>query len=310
MFKEPAMFQNREAAGRALARSLRDSSYAKEDPLIVAIPHGGVPLGKIVADELNCELDICLVRRIVSQTDPGFSIAAVTENGDIHLSNQASWGMSRKYIEEMRMKELADIRLRRLLYNTPAISVKRRTVILVDDGIASGATMSAAIHTLRKQGCAKLIVAAPICSFEAYEKLRRNNTKLHDLIVLHIPPSFKCLAQFYMEFSPITDLRVMECLRENRAQIRAKVNRNLSLIRDRNSSIGGCSSEGSSETEEKDEDLLLDDCGVQFSVLDLATGRKRRSTPRAVKPSLPFSIQSLGDGESDAPAVLEPVKIS
>jgi len=243
------MFRDREAAGRALARRLVDSPYAKEDPVVVCIPKGSLPLGRIIAEELDCDLDICLVRRIVSQTDPDNSIAAVAENGDIHLSDRSSWDMSRKYIEDMRMKELNDIRQRRLLYNTPAIPLKRRTVILVDDGVATGATMLAAIHALRKENPAKIVVATPVASIEAVQKITKK--KITELITLFIPPTFMVLAQFYVDFTPVTDIEVMECLRDNRSKIRRRVSRALS---ETPSEISECSDRSSnSDTEEKED---------------------------------------------------------
>src|SRR5688500_16383320 len=127
MFKEPAMFQDREAAGRALSQSLQDflatraaaststSKRKVKPPIVVAIPRGGIPLSRIIAEDLDLDMDICLVRRIPGPTSPhGVSIAAVTEQGDILLSQPSSWGVSRKYIERTRMSLLEDIGRRRL----------------------------------------------------------------------------------------------------------------------------------------------------------------------------------------------------
>jgi predicted phosphoribosyltransferase len=275
MFKEPNMFQDREAAGRALSRALLDTPYAKENPVVVCIPRGGITIGRVLSEELDCEMDICLVRRIVSPTDPDLSIAAVTENGDIHLSHQASWGMSRKYIEEMRLKELADLKQRRLLYNVPTVSLKRRTVILVDDGISSGATMLAALHAIRKENCRKVIVAVPICSKEAFEKLKAHN-KIEEIISLNIPANFKTLPQFYVDFNPCTDIQVMEALRENRNKER--IVRRRSSVDGRDSRAGSLIS-SDSDQEMKEDDTLVDTYGERFYVRDLQTGHRRRATP-------------------------------
>jgi len=252
------MFRNRDEAGHALARRLANSPYAKEDPIVVCIPRGSLPLGVVIAAKLNCDLDICLVRRIVCPKNPDKTIAAVTEEGDIHLTDRSSWAMSRKYIEEVRLRELADIRQHRLLYNAPAISLKRRTVILVDDGIATGSTMLAAIHAIRKESPAKIVVATPVAAREAMEKISKK--RIEELIVLNIPPKFMTLAQFYLEFTPVTDIQVMECLQSNRLRV---IDGSCDLQLSRRSTLSATtsassksedSSESSSDTEEQKED--------------------------------------------------------
>jgi len=261
MFQEPAMYRDREAAGRALARRLIDSPYAKEDPVVVCIPRGSVPIAQVVAQELDCDLDVCMVRRILCPAKPDQTIAAITENGDIHLTDRSSWGMSRKYIEEVRMTELADIRQRRLLYNTPEIPLKRRTVILVDDGISTGSSILAAIHVLKKQNPAKIVVATPVASKEAIEKISKK--KIAELIVLYIPPTFMVIAQHYLDFTPVTDLQVIDCLRANRMRL---VENSQRLPRPSISSLTSAtsseSSSDSSDVEEKDEVLKVIEDGV------------------------------------------------
>jgi len=226
------MFRDREAAGRALALRLRDhfaqkqrttaattstGSKRNKPPVVVAIPRGGIPLSGIVADELEADFDICLVRRIPGPTSTyGTSIAAVTEQGDILLSQPSSWGVSRKYIEVARGRMLEDISRRRLLYATKPLNLKRRDVILVDDAIATGASMLAAIHTVKKQRPRSITVASPYCSVEARQRLVE---KCDELIILHIPSTFVACAQFYVNFHSVTDLDVLECIRAQRERI-------------------------------------------------------------------------------------------
>ena len=266
MFQEPAFYRDREAAGRALARSLMNTPYAMEDPVVMSIPRSGVPLAGVVAEELDCDLDICLVRRIVSPTDPNKTIAAVTENGDIHLTDRSSWGWCRKYIEEVRARELADIRQRRLFYNTPAISIRRRTVILIDDGVATGSTILAAIHTLRKQNPAKIVVATPFASREAVDKICKK--KVAEMIALYVPPTFNVLAQHYLDFTSITDTQVKECLQFNRNRIRTSITRER-LPRPSISTVTSASSDSSSDSSDVEEKHDFE----EDNVVDAATTR-------------------------------------
>jgi hypothetical protein len=146
--------------------------------------------------------------------------------------------------------------------------------------------MLAALHAIRKENCAKVIVAAPICSFEAYNKLKRQKTrKLEEIIILNIPPSFKWLAQFYMDFTPCTDIQVMEALRENRSRPRdssSLINRRTSINSGRDSrSHSLASSDSASDVEEKEEEDMIDSFGDRFFLRDLQTGHKRgAATPR------------------------------
>ena len=230
------MFQDREAAGRALAKSLRQflannnnsgaatSSNGKrkpsKPPIVISIPRGGIPVSRIVAEELDLDLDICLVRRIPGPTSKhGASIAAVTEQGDILLSQPSSWGVSRKYIECARVNMLEDIGRRRLLYSTKVFNLKRRDVIIVDDCIATGASMLAAIHSIKKRRPGRIIVAAPFCSMEAKHRLA---SKCDAMVVLHVPMVFMACAQFFSSFPPVTDLEVIDCLRAQKERRLAK----------------------------------------------------------------------------------------
>jgi len=252
--------------------------------VVVSIPRGGIPLARVVADTLDCDFDICLVRRIpAAVSNRGSSIAAVTEQGDILLSQPSSWGVSRSYIERERIKMLEDIRRRRLLYACKPQSLKRREVILIDDCIASGASMLAALHAIRKQRPSRIVIASPFCSLEAKQRLQ---SKCDELIVLHFPTTFVACAQFYMNFPSITDIEVMDCIRSQRERIyrrnhRNEFTENMELIpnfsltnSDREDSRGSKSRASSSsftsssdvETERKDEDELDASDAASFRV--------------------------------------------
>ncbi len=104
MFREPAMYRDRSAGGRALARKLAPL-YQKEDPIIVCIPNSSASMGRIIASKMNCEMDICLVRKIVDPTNPVLAIGAVCEDGDMQLLPSA-FGVSRRYVDQQRQQEL------------------------------------------------------------------------------------------------------------------------------------------------------------------------------------------------------------
>jgi len=208
------MFADREAAGRALSRQLRFLDLGKENPVVLCVARGGIPLGKIVAEELGGDLDICTVGRIPSPTNPDLTVAAFTENGDMHLTDRNNWQSMRKYLEEARAKEIADMKHRRLFYNVPTVSLNRRCVILIDDGIQTGSSILVALREVRKSNPSKIIIAAPVCSIPAFEKLRKKRNV--GIVALNIPQNFICVAQFYQDFTPVTDLYVRDALNSNR----------------------------------------------------------------------------------------------
>lgn len=206
------ILKNREEAAKELAILLE--SYRKENPLILGVPRGGVPMAKIIADHLQAPFDVVLVRKIPAPYNPELAAGAVSESGEVYLN---PWAIRDGYTEDKLSaniaKEKEEIRKRREHFTDghAPVSVKDRTVIVVDDGIATGATMIAAIHFLRKAHPRKIVLAAGVIPPDNVAKLK---PLCDDLVVLLVPDTFFGVGQFYRDFSPVEDEAVIRLLAE------------------------------------------------------------------------------------------------
>lgn len=190
-----------------------------KNPVVLAIPRGGVEIGGRIADRLEAPLDVIIPRKIGAPMDPELAIGAVTEEGEAILDSEISrrYGVSAQYIQETAQREQTEIVRRANLYREgrASPSVDGRDVILVDDGIATGATMKAAIVSLRRKSPARLIVAVPVASAEATETL----AALVDLFVtLETPAYFLAVGQFYEDFGQTSDETVRLILQQANQQ--------------------------------------------------------------------------------------------
>ena len=205
------LFRDRaEAAGR-LAIAL--AKWRGKNPLVAAIPRGAVPMGRIIAERLDGELDVVLTRKLHAPGNPEFAIGAVDESGWVYLADYArEAGATPNYVQEQVQAELETIRLRRARYTPerPPLDPEGRIVIVVDDGLATGATMIAALHAMRARRPARLICAVPVSSLEAVEKVRR---EADEVIALHTPEMFYAVGQFYRSFPQVDDAEVVALLR-------------------------------------------------------------------------------------------------
>lgn len=205
-------FKNREQAANLLAHAL--IAYKGKNPLVLAIPRGAAPMARIIADFLEGEMDVVLVHKLRAPFQEELAIGAITENGEVYLNTYAN-DISKTYLEEEKQKQLAIIRERRALYTKTqsAPSPKDRIVIVVDDGIATGSTMIAALQSLRTQKPAKLIVATGVGPADTVESLR---VLVDQIICLNIPDNFYAVGQFFSYFPQVEDAQVIECLNAKR----------------------------------------------------------------------------------------------
>ena len=204
------IFHDRDEAARKLADKLQ--AYKGQQPLVLAIPRGAVPMAKIIADELGGSYDVVLVRKLRAPINPELAIGSVDESGWTYIADHAaSTGADSAYIEAEKQHQLAVIRQRRAQY-TPIRAPEDpagRIVIVVDDGLATGATMISALHGLRNRKPARLICAVPVAPPDTLDKV----TELADEVVcLTAPEDFRAVGQFYEDFPQVEDEEVMRIL--------------------------------------------------------------------------------------------------
>ena len=205
------MFRDRVDAGKRLAQAL--AAWRGKAPIVFAIPRGAVPMGKIVADALGGELDVVLTRKLAAPGNPEFAIGAVDETGWSFVADYAAQaGATDEYLQREIAAELAIMRKRRAEYTPvrPSLDPAGRVAIVVDDGLATGATMIAALHALRSRNPQRLICAVPVASAEAVEKVK---PYADEVVCLDTPAMFFAVGQFYLNFRQVDDSEVIETLR-------------------------------------------------------------------------------------------------
>ncbi|MGE5246082.1 MAG: phosphoribosyltransferase [Betaproteobacteria bacterium] len=206
-------FENRAAAGQMLARRLE--RYRGQHPLVLAIPRGAVPMGKIVADALDGELDVVLVRKLRAPYNPELAIGSIDETGTVYLDPDTRDLWNEPYLEAEKSAQLATLRQRREQY-APAgapIDAAGRVVIVLDDGIATGSTMIAALRAVRARRPAKLVAATGVASAEALRLIR---DEADEVVCLETPAVLYAIGYHFRDFSQVSDGEVIETLREAR----------------------------------------------------------------------------------------------
>src|SRR5678816_2983629 len=166
-------FKSRVDAAKRLAQAL--ANYRGRNPLVLAIPRGAVEMGRVVADELGGELDVVLVRKLRSPINPELAVGSIDEAGWPYIApHAASAGADTRYLEQEKQRQLETLRKRRALYTPqhPPIEAKGRIAIVVDDGLATGATMIAALHAARAKEPRWLVCAVPVAALESLERVR------------------------------------------------------------------------------------------------------------------------------------------
>jgi predicted phosphoribosyltransferase len=204
------MFKDRKEAALLLVEQLKD--YIGKHPLILAIPRGAVPMAKIIADKLDGDFDVVLVRKLRAPDYPELAVGSIDESGWTYIADHAgSVGADSEYIEAERQQQMATIKQRRAQYTPvrPPIDPAGRIVIVIDDGLATGATMISALHGLRSRKPARLICAIPV---SPPETLRKIQPLADQVVCLDTPDNFRAVGQFYVDFPQVEDEEVIKVL--------------------------------------------------------------------------------------------------
>jgi predicted phosphoribosyltransferase len=207
-------FRNREHAAQLLAEKLR--TYRGRHPLILAIPRGAVPMGDIIAEALEGDLDVVLVHKLGAPDNPELAIGSVDESGHIYLGDHAyELGVDDDYINQEKQAQLTTLRKRRAQYTPvrPPLDPKGRIVVVVDNGIATGASMIAALRAVRAKKPQKLVAAVAVAPPETIARMKK---EADEVVCLYMPEFFMAVGQFFDDFSQVTDERAIAILRAAR----------------------------------------------------------------------------------------------
>ncbi len=210
------MFENRASAGRELARSLE--KFRDQDVLVVGIPRGGVIVAAEVAESLNAPLDLIITRKIGAPGNEELAIGATAGEDQVMLNSKLveALDVSKEYIEQRVEKAVAEIKRRRRLYlgELPTINVGNKTVLVIDDGLATGYTALAAIEMLRTMKPQRIVLAVPVAPSDTVARL---TPEVDELIYLSMPREFFAVGQFYDEFHQVTDEEVIDRIKARAA---------------------------------------------------------------------------------------------
>lgn len=208
-------FRDREHAADLLVERLRPR--CNRNSLVLGVPRGAMPMAKIIADTLGCELDVLLVHKLSHPESAELAIGAIDETGKAFVSRWAE-DVAPEYLEAEKGRQLLVLRRRRDIYTPfrPPIDPHGRTIILVDDGIATGSTMTAALRATRAHKPKKLICAVAVASPEAARAILR---ECDGLICLSVPDNFRAVGQFFDDFGQVTDEDVVRILKQETSKV-------------------------------------------------------------------------------------------
>lgn len=204
-------------AGRILAKLL--APYKGGDTVVLGLPRGGLPVAYQVAEALGAPLDVLVSRKLAAPWHPEFGFGAVA--GDVVVVDQESvrlLGLDEVQIEQIVERERKEAARREALFRAGRgpLRLRGRTVVLVDDGLATGVTAEAACDAVRKEGPARLVLAVPVCAADSAERLRAH---ADEVVCAFVPPAFAAVGQFYADFRQTEDSDVIELLRRRRGPV-------------------------------------------------------------------------------------------
>jgi len=204
------MFADRVDAGRRLGQQLRDALGPSPDRLVLGLPRGGVPVAAEVARALGASLDVLVVRKLGAPGFPEVAIGAVGPDG-VTLLQDHGRAYDAAVVDRIRERELAELERRERAYRAgrPPLDLAGTRVVIVDDGIATGATALVAVRAARALGAAHVVVAAPVAASDAVEALR---TAADDVVVLSVPERFWAVGEWYDDFRQTSDEEVVRLL--------------------------------------------------------------------------------------------------
>jgi predicted phosphoribosyltransferase len=209
--RRPGRFSNRHDAGRQLAALLLP--LAVEQPVVIGLPRGGVPVAEEVAAALGAPLEVLAVRKIGAPGNPEYGIGAIAEDGTrlFDLEAVAGLGIDADALEGIVAREGTELQRRVEAYrgDRPSLSLRGRTVIVVDDGVATGVTDTAALRAARRRGPRRLVLAVPVCAPDSAVRLRQ---EADELVCLIEPEQLYGVGQWYADFSQVSDAEVLAAL--------------------------------------------------------------------------------------------------
>jgi len=204
------MFADRIEAGKLLSEKL---DLRGEPSLVLAIPRGGVVVGNQIALALGCNLDVVISKKINPPNHPEYAVGAIMPDGTTYWNQDASEYLNSPYfVNEINEKKTESQRQLEEFRGNSNYDLRNKTVILVDDGIATGATVFVILKWLEKNKLEKVIVASPVIPADTYEQLK----KMSDIVALLIPTTFNAVSDFYQKFDQISEKEVMSILRKYR----------------------------------------------------------------------------------------------
>ena len=208
------MFADRIDAAQRLAKAL--APYRGQNPLVLAIPRGSVPMGRIIAAALDGELDVVLVRKLRAPFNPEYAVGAIDESGWVYVGPHArEAGADEAYLAREQKAQLALLRQRRAQYTPKRASIDPagRVAIVIDDGLATGATMIAALHSVRARQPHRLVCAVPVAAAQSLEAVA---PYADEVVCLQAPTEFYAVGLFYRAFPQVEDEAVVAILNESR----------------------------------------------------------------------------------------------